>query len=187
MLPFLEPGALAIVREPLPDASALAATKAAIQKKHSISSAKGRQLSELSKRLIDTAAEANDSAMQYAALDQAAALAGKAGDWDATLAAIDEQARWFEVDGFELKVEALNKAVTAPSTPKIAREIATHALTLSQQAQSADRADLARSFAEVAALAAKKVGDPALRKLAQARVQEASAAGEKSSQAAKGE
>ncbi|HUY36921.1 MAG TPA: NPCBM/NEW2 domain-containing protein [Pirellulales bacterium] len=57
-----------------------------------------------------------DSAERYALLDQARELAAKAGSSKVAFEAIDELAKWFEIDELDLRLTTLEEAAKAPST-----------------------------------------------------------------------
>src|SRR5947208_66926 len=59
----------------------------------------------------------DDAAARYVALSEAAELAAASGDASTALAAVDDLARYFAVDGLELRRTALAKALGAAATP----------------------------------------------------------------------
>jgi hypothetical protein len=175
LLPFLEPRALAIDRESIPDTLELAPAEAAIEQKFAdaIEAAKSAQRkSRLAADLISSAADAETLLEHYALLTQAARWAIAAAEPQAALQAIDERARWFEVDLWTLKSEALAKATAASSSPASAREIATIALELSEEAEVLSLSEQAESLAATAQAAARKARDRDLVKKSEKRRRE---------------
>jgi hypothetical protein len=175
LLPFLEPSALAIQREPAPVGPVLSQAKQEIDKKFSqaIDAAGSRERkTAVVSQWIAAAHAAEDSARQYAALKQACHWATAAADGPTAVAAIDELARWFDVDALSLKSQALAEVAVASSTPSAARQIGEIALELAAHAQVAARPELAKSLADTAVAAARKARDPQLLKRARIRQQQ---------------
>jgi len=130
-------------------------------------------LQALARKLLDKASEsADDPASHYVLCREAQALAGQAGDIDTAVAAIDEMARLFEVDGPEMKSAALARATTNVRTPDLAHRLATHWLSLLDDALGQDKYDLAATCATRAESLAKSAQDGGLAAQAQARGKE---------------
>jgi hypothetical protein len=164
LLPFLEASALALEREPAPDAALLAQAEQTVGNTFSkaIAAAKSRpKKSELAAKLMQAAAEAENSAEQFAALQQARGLWAAAGDGAGACQAIDELAAWFDVDALAIKSETLAAASTS-ATGAGAKQIAAAALDLADEAKSANRGELAASFIATAESMARKARDSEL-------------------------
>ncbi|MBI3839254.1 MAG: hypothetical protein HY288_15150 [Planctomycetia bacterium] len=171
LLPFLDPKALAIEREPIPDAQQVAAAEQTIERKFAgaIEAAKTAQRkSQLAASLISAVADAESSLDQYALLKQATRWAIAAAEPQSALRAIDERARWFEVDAWTLKSDALTQALES-SVPTVARQIAMSALELSAEAMAQGRGEPAQALIITAQAAARKARDRELIKRAAQR------------------
>ncbi len=175
MLPFLEPGALAIHRQAVPDKPSLAQAQEALAQRFAakLAAAKTRPARAALVAELLAASEAADAAPdQYAALVRARELAVAAGDPATLLKTVDELARWFEVDAWQLKSQALAAAVAA-STRQTTVPLGETALKLAAEA-AADKPDAAAALAQTAASAAIKARDVELNKRARALREELS-------------
>jgi hypothetical protein len=173
LLPLLEGAALAIERVGIPDAAARAEAEGRIAKEFAVT-IKGARSPEqkryLVSQLLAAADESDDLTDQYALLSEACARAATAGDARRALAAVDELARWFEVDAPALKTATLAKAGAGSRNPDAARQVAQAALALLKEVEG--REELARSLALTAVNAARRTRDSELVKKAADRRRE---------------
>jgi hypothetical protein len=163
LLPLLEPGALAIEREKVPEASLLSAAQERVAREFALQIQRARSAEQRAyfvELLMAKAGEAEEPADQYALLSEACARAAVAGDVPRVLAAVDELARWFEVDALVFKAAALSK--TATRNAERAADVARAALALADECRKQGRSDLTRSLSTTAASAARRSRDPEL-------------------------
>ena len=86
--------------------------------------------------MLAAAADAEESADQYALLTEACARAATAGDTRRAFQAVDELDRRFRIDALAAKSETLAKALTATRDPAAAAPIAQAALALLDEVQN---------------------------------------------------
>lgn len=153
-------------RLPIPGAEALAAADELVREVYAREiaraddSAKRKALAQL---YYDEARETDDDpAGCYVLLREARELAKGVGDAKLAVAAVDETARRFEIDGQALQQETLRALADAARTPSAAREVAHVALDLMDAAADAERFSAAMDYARAAYAAAKKARDGAL-------------------------
>ncbi|HEX4000044.1 MAG TPA: NPCBM/NEW2 domain-containing protein [Pirellulales bacterium] len=161
------PEAAAETRKPIPDqaaqAKALAQVRDVLKDDYAKALTADARL-DLVRSLIKLASETKDNADQrYVMGTQAMDLAVKAGDADLAFEAIDGLDSYFAVDGWDMKAQAMIKlSHLAKSTPE-KQYVATHALSMTDNALAADHYDAAVEIANVAAMMADAVGEPLLR------------------------
>jgi hypothetical protein len=117
LLPLLEGPSLAARRAPVPDAGRVEAAGRWVQGQLAdliISAENAPRRALLAARMLEASRRAQTSAEQYAALEQACDWAISAGAPLQALAAVEELADWFAVDGLELKSKALGAAGRGP-------------------------------------------------------------------------
>ena len=120
LLPLLDAAARDVERQAVPDAAArkAAETRVAHEFDVTIKGAKSpEQRSFLVDHLLEAAANAEESADQYALLTEACARAATAGDTRRAFQAVDELDRRFRIDALAAKSETLAKALTATRDP----------------------------------------------------------------------
>ncbi|MEX0678223.1 MAG: hypothetical protein WD063_14175 [Pirellulales bacterium] len=169
LLPLVEGPALGSRREGVPDAARVEAAAKQLQGRLAdliVSAESGPRKSLVAAKMLEAARRADNSAEQYAALEQARDWAVSAGDPAAALAALDELGRWFDGDWLALKSQALGASLAGRVTSESAAGAAASAMALSAEAQRAGRGELALTLADTAYAAARKAGDGALVKRA---------------------
>jgi hypothetical protein len=167
LLPLLDGEALAISREPVPGDESRAAAEERVARDFAVTiqGARSREQKRfLVEKLLAAAAETDDLVEQYALLSEAGARAATAGDARRALAAVDELARWFDVDALSLKTAALVKAAAAARDPESARQVTQAALLLLDRVGR--RGELAATLAATATSAARRTRDSELIKKA---------------------
>ncbi|MGD9724574.1 MAG: hypothetical protein AB7O59_04085 [Pirellulales bacterium] len=170
LLAILDSNDLVIVREPVPDATARSAAAERVAREFDVTIRGARSADQriyLVEQLLMAAAKAEEAADQYALAGEACARAALAGDARRAVAAVDELARWFEVDALALKTETLVKTRVAANDAESARHVALVALALADEARERD--ELARTLAMTAVAAARRSGDAELLKRATVR------------------
>ena len=99
-----------------------------------------RQAVSLAEKLIsDSFNTHHDAALNYVLLDKARALAADEGGAKVAFHAVEELAKWFQVDAIELKLETLTDAAKAPPSPQSKQELVESAIELSEAAADLDR------------------------------------------------
>jgi len=174
LLPLLDQPPLGERRQPVPAGPLLEAARDQVQGQvaESILAAKsGQQKSRLAVRLLATGRAAKDSALQYAALDEAREWAISAGDPVTALAAIDALGKTFAVDVIVLKSDALGASIAGSGSTAAAAKAASAALALSDEAEQAGRLELAGTLADTAYTAARKAREGVLIRQAHQRRQ----------------
>jgi len=108
-------------RVPIPSADHLTAARRAAKDKfqQDLGGAKTPEQHLIIARNSQLAAldEKADSPERYALLDQARELAAGAGSSKVAFEAIDELAKWFEIEELELRLDTLEVAAKAPTSP----------------------------------------------------------------------
>jgi len=161
------PPAAADARLPVPPAAAVerAGSRVAERYRAELSAATApEQKAALVRRMLETAGDTkDDAASRFALATVARDYAADARDVDAAFAAADLLSRTFQVDPLTARADAvgrLGKATAASPTDEV---LVRGALTVVNDAVRADRYDVARAAAAVAAQAAKRVaGNEAL-------------------------
>ena len=162
---------------PVPDAQSQQAAEATIRElfKSDFASLKApaERLALADKLFQQGLATQDDSAAQFVLFRLACDLASGAGEVPRTLDAIDEIAKRFEVDALAMKARVLEKAVVAtrnvpPGSP-VSHELAENLLRLTDEAVAGDQWELASQLAKLALPAARKAGDPELKREAVTR------------------
>jgi uncharacterized protein YjiK len=155
---FLEGGEPA-KRRPVPDKAAQAKAQALVNDifKEDIDKAKDAEaLSKLAATFLAQGRDAKDEdANRYVLLQEARTLAGRAGDSTLALAAVDELAKEFDVNGLELKAAALG-LVAATTSKEAAKALVDLMLPFISEAVEADQYDTAIQLGKAAENAAKK-------------------------------
>lgn len=124
------------------------------------------------KMLAAADATKDDPAGRYALLTKAIDAAGQAGDVEAALSAVDQVREAWDVDGLKMTSDVILRAGRAARSPADAAALAGHAGEAAGDAAAADRFELAKPLADVAAAAAQRSGDKALMKQEAARAAE---------------
>ncbi len=128
---------------------------------------------DLGKKMLNLAAESEDSAERFALLREALELAAAGGSPLLIGEAADQLASNFQVDSLELKADGLSRAANATNNAGAAREIARSALALLDGALQEKRAKPAGKLGQAALNAARKAKDAELVKAANAGNQKA--------------
>ncbi len=126
------------------------------------------QKAALARRFLAEAnATSDDPQARYVLFASAAEMASTAGQLEDMLTAVDEMARWYEIDSLEKKAEYLSQTIAATrSAAGLSRtnlDVLETAVALARSAAEADRYPIAIRFAEQAQSCAKKSGDKLLR------------------------
>jgi hypothetical protein len=169
LLPLLEGSPLAARREPVPDAGRIEAAGRWVQGQLAeliVKAENAPRRALVAARMLEASRRAQTAAEQYAALEQARDWAISAGDPLQALAAVEELADCFDVDGLELKSKALGAALAGPVSSQAAALAAAEAVDLSIEAERAGRGALALTLADTAYAAARKARDSELTKRA---------------------
>ncbi len=103
----------------------------------------------------------DDPAARYVLLREAREIAARCGDMNTALAAIDESARHYEIDGLELKASVLSTATTLVRSPADASTFAEACLVVVDEAIRVDKFDLAKSLVRKAEKALESAKDSA--------------------------
>jgi hypothetical protein len=120
---------------------------------------------------------ANDSAMQYVLLTEAARIAAEAGDLEAALSAVKAKGSRFEENPLRLKLDVLSVASKATSSPVDQTALVEAWTLLAREAVCADVFDVAERAARAACNAAQKTKKKDLALLAVQEQQHVKAAG----------
>jgi WD40 repeat protein len=127
----------------------------------------------LAAELLDKAKETvDDPVARFVLLREARDLAAQGGDAVAVLAAIDELARGYAVNAFEMKATALAATGRNANTPAANKVLAESYLALIDEALAADDFGAVVHLASLADAAAHKAGNVALLSQVQAREKE---------------
>jgi hypothetical protein len=141
--------ALVLVREVFEDQSSKATTPA--------------EKSAVAKRMIQTAADStNDASTRFVLLRVARDIAGAAGDAQLVLDAVDQLAKYFDIDAMEMKVQRLMKVAKSKQRLNERRAFITIARKVLDEAVAVERFELAVPFAEALLAAARTTGDTRL-------------------------
>ena len=146
-------------REPVPDADTRAAAQKLVRETFKAEFARrktGDQLALAATLFQQGKDPKNDAPRRYVCLDEARALAARAGDGAGVVLAADELARVFEVEATPLKRDGLRHALKASRAA--ARPVAEVALAQSDESAGADDYDAALEFLAVARDAAPAAG-----------------------------
>lgn len=150
----------------IPDADALTAADALV---HEVYAREYTQASDAAKRkalaklFYEEARETDDHpAACFVLLREARELAKGVGDAGMALAAVDEMARRFEIDGQAVRQETLRELADSVRTAPAAREVAHLCLQRMDEAAGAEQFGTAMDYARTAYAAARKSRDGAL-------------------------
>ena len=116
----------------------------------------------LARKLLQAAAEAHQPANRYVLLDVARDVAAKAADVDVAFEAADAMAAAYQVDAFGLKLEALETALRAGSSPAQLKGVVEGALALLGQAAARDDFETTTRLGRMTLAAARRTRDPKL-------------------------
>ncbi len=120
----------------------------------------------LAEKLLKAAGETTDNpASRYVLLRKTVDVAVGAGDAAKSLAAINELAINWDIDGLKLEQETLGRLVSAVRTPEAQADFARQADVVAGQAFAADRYDVAAQLLEMASNAASRANDPSLSRM----------------------
>jgi hypothetical protein len=186
LLPLVEDGAMAIRRDPVPDAPQLegAVARATARFATALDAARApAQQSELAGRLLLASRDCESPLDQYALLVRAGDLAALAVDARVTLQVVDEMGRWFELDALAKKSTALALLVSRNPGTTRAKVIARRALELADAAVADQRVEAAKTLADTALAAARKSRDSELVQSVNDRRREITALAKKSAKA----
>lgn len=106
----------------------------------------------------------NEPAVRFVLLKLASEAAIEGGHAADAMEALDELARWFDVDAGELKLEALNKTNKMANSRPLKQEVIKSAMDLVDQSTEEDAYDIASKAAVVALGAARPLKDSRLMK-----------------------
>lgn len=149
-----EPPAMAAKRLPVPDAAALAAADKAMKETYAADYAKKlpADRKKLADRLYADGKESTkEAATQYVLLKEAAALAAEVADAPLAVRAADALAETFEVDGFALKLAALEKIAAGTTNTQTLRATAEAIQELVEELAEKDEYEKAVKLAALAA------------------------------------
>ena len=113
----------------------------------------------LARKLLQAAAEAHQPANRYVLLDVARDVAAKAADVDVAFEAADAMAAAYQVDAFGLKLEALETALRAGSSPAQLKGVVEGALALLGQAAARDDFETTTRLGRMTLAAARRTRD----------------------------
>ncbi len=157
-------------RLPVPDAAAQKEAEKTIREIYKADYAKKApaDVALLAQKLyLQGRQEQADAKARYALLGEARELASQSGDLQTCLAATDELARGFEVDGVSLKSAVLNKMAGNVRRPEAALPLAEAFCRLAEEASAADSYDAAAAAASKAEGLARATQDALLLSRAQ--------------------
>lgn len=132
----------------------------------------------LAKRLLqEGVATKNNPVSRYVLFRISKVIATGAGDANTAFLAIEQMSKYYKVDSFQLKSDALQAAAKNSKTKNLSKIILDKASKLIEDSFNRDKYDLAKKLSEIALSAAKKVRDRKLMKQIVARNKEIEAVG----------
>jgi hypothetical protein len=144
-----------------PDASAMRDAEAVVREvfKEEYARKGAEDRRTLARKLVAQAAQSKDTpAAHYVLLREAQDLYAQAMDVTSSMATIDEMARTFSIDAFDMKNLSLGTVLKLAKTPDDHKTITTAYMKLAEDAAAADRYDVAEKAVSGAQAAAKKSG-----------------------------
>jgi serine/threonine protein kinase len=159
------PGNPADPRTPVPEGARLTEAEAAIRDlyKEDYKKVKHSEMSAFADRLLEQADNAKDDpTTRYVLLREASDVAARAADADLAFKAIEALAHDFAVDGRTMKIVALEKSAREAHTPERSETLAETAVSLIEEATSADHYVEAVRLAKLAESAAYRSGSKSL-------------------------
>jgi hypothetical protein len=164
---------------PVPDAAALETATRAVKEllKDDIEAAKTPPAKlDLAKSFLQKGIDTQgDPAGQYVLFRMARESAAGLADASLAVQAIDEMARWFQIDPMAMKLETLSSIAKMTMPPGTQKAFADTALVVVDDAVAADSYDLAKQVIALGVPAARKARDADLAKQLQNRDKEADA------------
>ena len=161
-------------RSPVPDAGAQKTARKLVDDIYGKDIGKARTKEErasLARKVLQAGIdEPRDRAARYVLLSLAMDLAVDGGEVETVLAAEDELARSFEMDALKGKADVLARLERVKVADAAA--LAEQCTRLVDESVAADRYDIARQVAELAAVLARKIGDRGMVQAALARQQD---------------
>lgn len=159
-------------RKPTPARAAQKAAEKLIREvfKEEYSKRAPEEMVALAKALLKEGLEpTEDTTTRYVLLREAREIAAKAGDVKTAFRAIDEIGTLFKIDALKMKSSTLSQAAKKAKTPAELRSLASHYLSLAEDAGDADDYKTASKAAVSAAKLAKRLTDKSLIAKASAR------------------
>ncbi len=146
---------------PIPDESKQAEAEKLIKDLYKEDYANRRPAEKLAlaTKLIHKALDTKDDASaRFVLLREGRDLAAQAGDISTSLMAINEMARGYAIDAFDMKMSTLSTAASSPNAPALAagKDIIGQALSLLEEALSADNFEAASRLLTLAETTARK-------------------------------
>ncbi len=164
---------------PVPDAAALETAARAVKDflRDDIDAAKTPPAKlDLAKSFLQKGIDTQgDPAEQYVLFRMARESAAGLADASLAVQAIDEMARWFQIDPLAMKLETLSSIAKMTMPPAQQKAFADTALNVADDAAAADSFDLAKQVIALGVAAARKARDADLAKQLQNRDKEADA------------
>lgn len=159
-------------RLPVPEKEAQAAALEIIKDlfKTEFAARKPEDRAAFAKKLLEQAGEsANDATAAYVLYDQAVTMAAAVGDAEAALQAAEALGKRYQVDSLETQVTALTTLSRTVKTAQALKAVGERAASLTDEAITTDRYDVAKRFNSLTLSAARKSKDLSLVNRAQNR------------------
>jgi WD40 repeat protein len=162
-------------KQAAPDVAALAAADKEFKDVHKAELAKRKpaELQALAAKLLQEGIDTKDKpAVRFALLRGARDLAAKVADFTLAMRAVDELVNRFDVDEYEMKLQAVEAGARAAATRGANLKVAEAALPLAEEAIDGDEFDKAQRFIQIALDTSKGADNPSVRAVVDERVGE---------------